>query len=229
MGQIRDLPPLERPREKAIRYGIESLSNVELLAIIIGSGTKKNSALEIASKILSDKNGLINIFHCPYQDFIAYQGLNKASAIKLSATFELGKRYQIGKAESQDAIGDEKTIYLKYAPTLAREVQEKIVIIVLNRQKKIVYEHILSIGSENNVSCSMRDILRILVLNKGTYFYLIHNHPGNIIEPSEADIAFTSSIIAEAKRIGFSLLDHLIIGEKGAYSFKTNAFLSENK
>jgi DNA repair protein RadC len=205
LGQIRDLPPLERPREKAIRYGIESLSNVELLAIIIGSGTKKNSALEIASKILSDKNGLINIFHCPYQDFIAYQGLNKV------------------------AIGDEKTIYLKYAPTLAREVQEKIVIIVLNRQKKIVYEHILSIGSENNVSCSMRDILRILVLNKGTYFYLIHNHPGNIIEPSEADIAFTSSIIAEAKRIGFSLLDHLIIGEKGAYSFKTNAFLSENK
>jgi len=229
LAPIKDLPVLERPREKAMRYGVESLSDVELLAIIIGSGTKDHSALDIAQKIISDKKGLSNVFNCPYQDFIIFQGVNKTSAIKLSATFELGKRFQIGKAENEDSIVDSSMIYQKYAPQLIGQSQEKIVIITLNRQKKIVQERILSIGSENNVSCSIRDILRILVLNKGTYFYLVHNHPGNSMEPSQQDIAFTSSIISEAKRIGFNLIDHLIIGDGGAYSFKTNGLLPENK
>lgn len=229
LAPIKDLPFLERPREKAMRYGVEFLSDVELLAIIIGSGTKGHSALEIAQKIIADKKGLSNVFHCPYQDFIIYQGVNKTSAIKLSATFELGKRFQIGKAESEDSIVDSSMIYLKYAPQLISQVQEKIVIVTLNRHKKIVQEQVLSIGSENNVACSIRDILRILVLNKGTYFYLVHNHPGNSMEPSQQDIAFTSSIISEAKRIGFNLIDHLIIGDGGAYSFKTNGLLPENK
>ncbi len=229
LAPIKDLPILERPREKAMRYGVESLSNVELLAVIIGSGTKDHSALDIAQKIITDKKGLSNVFHCPYQDFIIYQGVNKTSAIKLSATFELGKRYQIGKAESEDAVVDSSMIYLKYAPQLINQPQEKIVIVTLNRQKKITHEHVLSIGSENNVACSIRDILRIMVLNKGTYFYLIHNHPGNNMDPSQQDIAFTSSIINEAKRIGFNLIDHLIIGDGGAYSFRTNGLLPENK
>ncbi len=208
-----------------MRYGIESLSNVELLAIIIGSGTKNHSALDIAHEIIRDKRGLFNVFHCPYQDFLAYSGLNKTSAIKLSATLELGKRYQIGSAEPENSAADFQMIYQKYAPMLSGQLQEKIIIITLNRQKKIIHEHLLSIGSENNVSCSIRDILRTLILNKGTYFYLIHNHPGNHIEPSNQDIAFTSAIITEAKRIGFSLIDHLIISDEGAYSFQTNAFI----
>lgn len=229
LAPIKDLPILERPREKAMRYGVESLSDVELLAIIIGSGTKDHSALDIAQKIITNKKGLSNVFHSPYQDFLIYQGVNKTSAIKLASTFELGKRYQIGKAENEDSIVDSTMIYQKYAPQLISQAQEKIVIITLNRQKKIVQERVLSIGSENNVSCSIRDILRILVLNKGTYFYLVHNHPGNSMEPSQQDIAFTSSIISEAKRIGFNLIDHLIIGDEGAYSFKTNGLLPKNK
>ena len=227
LTQIKDLPVLERPREKALRFGISHLSDIELLALIIGSGTSGHSAIDIAHNIILDKKGLFNTFHTPYQDFTKYLGLSNTSAIKLVAAFELGKRYQVSALERNVPIVDEFFIYQKYAPLLRGLTQEKIAIIILNHRKNIIFEQILSIGSENNVSCSIRDILRLLIINKGSSFYLVHNHPNDAVEPSQQDIIFTTCILQEAKKIGLRLIDHLIIGETDGYSFQKDKLLSQ--
>lgn len=220
MGKIKDLPLLERPREKALRYGITTLSDIELLAVIIGSGTSGHSALEIATAIVIDKKGLVNAFNCLYQDFLDYPGLSQTASIKLSAAFELGKRYQMLNLENNHHLTAEHYIFEKYIPLVRSSSLEMVIVLILNRRKRILFEKTISIGSETSVNCSVKEILKLLIVNKGQCFYILHNHPNDYVEPSDDDISFTTQIIKEAKKIGIKLIDHLIINEESIYSFK---------
>lgn len=229
MGQIKDLPALERPREKAFHYGIQTLSDAELLALLIGSGTQGYGAMDIAYSIMKDKPGLTNIFDSPYQDFMKYPGLKKVTALKLVAAFELGKRYQQKNLTPENQKADTISIYQKYAPKLRGMIQECLAIVILNRRQRIIFETTLSIGSGKAVTCSSRDVLRCLILNKGNYFFLLHNHPGGTLEPSSQDVTFTGEVIRESERLGIHLIDHLIMGDSNAYSFRNDRLLLEER
>ena len=139
---IKDLPLNERPREKAIRFGFESLGNYELIALIIGSGTKGSSALDIAYELLQSNNGLSNLSKLPFQDFLRVKGVNEISAVKLGAVFELYKRLDDFSPEEGANINSEK-IFQKYRIKLMNYDQEILGIIVLNRKHAILAEKII--------------------------------------------------------------------------------------
>ena len=221
MGKIKELADFEKPREKAERFGIENISDEELLALIIGSGTVGHSALDIAKDILRDCRSLSEIANRPHQFFKSYKGLKNATALKLAASIEIARRIN----EKRHLVYEEKSeitsdsLYRRYSVSLASLTQEVLIIVILNKNKQIIYEHTLYKGDDNNITINYRDIMRLLFIHNGYYYYLIHNHPGNSSYPSQADINFTKRIQEKTKEFNAKLLDHLIISRNGYYSF----------
>ena len=222
MGKIKDLPILERPREKALRYGIDSLSNHELLALIIGSGSPENSAMDIAYQMLSDSHGLFHLVRKPYFDLLNYKGVGEIKAVKIIATFELARRFLTSKEDEEEFIKTSDEIFKKYQPIVANLVQEHVYLVVLDNKKKVLHEVNLYRGNENSVTCSEIQIVQQVIIHSGHYFYLIHNHPSGALTPSEEDVMFTTNLIRRANKLRVILLDHIIISNRGYYSFLNN-------
>lgn len=219
MAKIIDLPTLERPREKAIRFGIESLSNHELLALLIGSGTIDNSAMDIAYQMISDNNGLFHLVEKPIIDLLNYRGIKEGKAVKIIAAFELAKRYKNYDENEEEVIYSSEQIYKKYRPIISSLIQEHVYLVILDRKKRILHEVNLYKGSESSANCSSLEIVRQVIAHGGHYFYLIHNHPSGSVDPSSEDVAFTTELIRKANRLSIILLDHLIMTSSCYYSF----------
>lgn len=221
MNKIKDLPPLDRPREKALRYGIEKLTTVEILAMLIGSGGKDNSALDIAKAMVEDNHSLINLADKSVTELKEYKGISDARALNLSAVFELAKRYQEKVwEESKDEINID-FLYQKYAPRLITASQEMLVLVILDKKKQITHEITLYKGGHNKLTLSYRDIFKQIIIHNGYYFYVIHNHPNNDLYPSKDDISFTVELTRKCDKLDITLMDHLIFTENGYYSFLT--------
>ena len=221
MSKIQDLADIDKPREKAERFGIETLKDEELLALIIDFGTVGHSSLDIARDLMDDCRYLNELIYKPKQYFLTFKGLKTAKALKLMAVIEIAKRI----SEKQRLIYEEKaaitseTLYQRYSLSLAKMTQEVLAIIILNKNKQIIYEKIIYQGDDSNIVINSRDILRLIMLHNGYYFYLIHNHPNNSMYPSELDVTFTKTIKEKAKLFNAKLVDHLIISQNGYYSF----------
>lgn len=230
MNKISDIPKNQRPREKAVRYGFDTLSDAETLAIIISSGTREASAIDLANEILSNFGGLYNTITKPYEEFLKFKGIKQATATKLSAVFEIAKRYnslRITNIENDENV-DAENLFRKYVNSLAKFDHEVFIIIVLNKRKKIVFERTLFEGSEMEVSFSTRDVVKTVLSHNGYYFYVIHNHPSGDVLPSKQDIYLTSSLMKVCSSVGICLLDHLIIGKNRYYSFLTGSIKEES-
>ena len=219
MGKIVDLPLLDRPREKAIRFGIDSLSSHELLALLIGSGTIDNSAMDIAYQMISDSHGLFHLIEKPYIDLLNYKGIAEGKAVKIIAAFELAKRFKSHNGDEEEYIFNSDQIYKKYRPIIANLCQENVYLVVLDKKKRILHEVNLYKGSEASVQCSSLEIVRQVISHRGHYFYLIHNHPSGSTLPSNDDVMFTTELIRKANRLSIILLDHLIMTRSSYYSF----------
>ena len=221
MSKIDDLPTLDKPREKAARFGIETLSDEELLALIINNGTVGHSSLDIARDVLNDAHTLSALYNKPYQYFHTFKGLKKVNALRLAATIEIAKRMN----EKTRLVYEEKaeitsdSLYQRYSLSLAGLSQENCVLVILNKNKQIIFEKVLFKGNDNDIVLSTREIIHLLILHNGYYFYLSHNHPNGTPFPSETDVKFTEKMNKRAEKIGVKLLDHLIIGQNGYYSF----------
>ena len=218
MNRIKDLPVYERPREKAIRFGIETLSNDDLIALLIGTGYRDVSALELAHKIISDNHGLFNLFRLPYAGLLDVKGIGPGKALILSACFELSKRYDASRFLDEEII-DSDILYQRYVSRLRSLNKEVLIVVVLNRKKRIIYEEIVYKGSEKSVDCPPEEIVKKVLIHTGKYFYLIHNHPSGNCLPSDGDISLTTEVMNKAHRLHVYLLDHIIIGSNGYYSF----------
>ena len=220
MGTINQLPTLDRPRERANRYGVDSLSDVELLALLIGKGYQGSNALEVASTLINRFNGLVNLSHTSLEELKQVKGIKDAKANIIKAIFELHNRLEIKKVESEKSIINTEYLYKKYKTILLGSHQENLVLVMLDKRMNIIHEKTLYIGTENNVIFSYKDIWRELLVHHAKYFYLIHNHPNGESTPSDKDIMFTEELFIESKRIKTPLIDHLIIGKDGYHSFQ---------
>ena len=221
MSRIQDLSEFDKPREKAMRFGIETLSDEELLALIINSGNVGYSALDIARALLDDCHYLEGLLYKPKQYFQGFKGLKEAKSIKLMAALEMARRIN----EKQHLINEEKmvisseSLYRRYSLSLGHLKQEVLAIVILNKNKQIVYEKVLYRGDDSNITVNYRYIIQLLAIHNAYYFYLIHNHPNNTSYPSEFDIDFTEKMIKKAEAVNAELVDHLIISQRGYYSF----------
>jgi len=221
MGQsIHDLPPLERPREKAFRYGIESLSDAELLSLIISCGYKGTNAKDIAYKILSENKGLYRSSLLPFREFSRYLGIGKTKALLIGAVFEIARRVKMGEIEQLEECVSTDYLYEKYAYNLMNSNQEQFLIVCIDSKHKVISETVLYKGTSTSIPFSLVDLSSILITHRAKYFYILHNHPSGDYSPSDEDVITTTRIIEESKRLKCRLLDHIIIGNAGYFSFK---------
>ena len=222
MGVIKNLPLLDRPREKAIRYGLSSLSDSELLAIFIGGGYKENNAIEISTHLLSKYGGLKGLGDISIHELKKNKGVKNVRSLNIAALYEIQRRLLTKDLELNEEKIDSLYLYNKYKVRVLDFKQEYLFLIILNSRKRIIYETNLSIGSQDSVLLSWSDIYRELVAHNGKCYYLIHNHTNGDFTPSKEDIVATKLIAFNSQRVGIPLLDHLIIASNGYYSFKEN-------
>lgn len=217
--KIKDMPLEARPREKALFYGVESLSNDELLALIISSGCRGESALDISKHLLSENLTLTTLSKISAKQFMSYKGVKEATALKLASIFMLAKRLNeealIAKNDAPIKIED---IVKKYSLELNLFDQEKLILLMLNKKKKLIKEKVIALGGKENINICYTTILKNLISSSCTYFYLLHNHPHGVYNASDEDIIFTHQVKDMAKRHKILLLDHLIFSSDGCYS-----------
>ena len=225
MGKIKDIAPFERPREKALRSGINTLSDIELFALIIQSGGKDNSVLNIAYNLLSNANGLSGFFDYDYEKLLKIKGINKVTAIKLLAVKELMQRFEHLQIISKAHITNSQDVYKMFRIKYLEKNSEEITILLLNHTNQIIKEEVIASGATNEVSIDFRSIFRDVLKNNCHKFILIHNHPTGESVPSEEDIYYTKEIKKKAHSLGLKLLDHIIFGKNNYFSFRDNALI----
>lgn len=215
--KISDIPINLRPREKALHYGIEELSDQELLALIIGSGGRGNSAIDIANELLkTHANSMESLSNTNYQSLLTYLGLKKSIALRLLATFEFNRRLNSYKYKNPCKIESIHDVYFRYQ-NMENLDHEELVILMLDLKHRIIKEKVLYKGTFDSFEIDIRQILQELVLAKAKYFYLIHNHPDEESSPSHDDILSTKVVEKASKNMGINLIDHLIVF-KGGFS-----------
>lgn len=221
MGKINELDPFDKPREKAKRFGIDRLKDEELLALIINSGTVGHSSLDIARDIMYEVHYLDGLLNQPYQYFKRFKGLKTTNALKLAAVMEIAKRihHKQQLVYEKEVLVSTESLFKRYQMFLGSLKQEVLIVIILDKSKQIIHETTLYKGNSNTLSVDHREILRLLLLYNGHYFYLIHNHPQASLSPSKADIKFTKNLKEKSEHIGIKLLDHIIVCLRGYYSF----------
>ncbi len=216
--KIKEIIKEERPREKLIKYGVTSLSNSELIAILLRCGTKDKSAIDIANIILSKSNGLSGIFNMTYDEIIKIDGIKESKATTIIASFELSKR-AMSNYGSNDIYDDSCKIYTHIKPHLSNQEFENIMVIYLNTKLKIIKEKLYDIGGVKDIIIPKERIIRDAVVEGAYGIIIAHNHPSGDPTPSKQDIMMTYDLKEQLKILGIYLLDHIVVGKDNYYSF----------
>ena len=214
-------PVEERPREKAIYYGIETLSNQELVAVILRTGNKEMSVLNLAQFLLDEIGGFQELKDIDYQRLIQIKGIKQAKANELMACIELAKRMQ-SKQSIKNRIRQPKDAYAYIKNKLMFEKQEKVVLLCLNNHLEIVQDKLLFIGSGDVSLLETKEVFQYTLRSGCNRIILIHNHPSGNPKPSHEDQEITRKIEMMAKHLDIEFIDHIIIGDHCYYSFKLN-------
>lgn len=219
--KIKELPLSERPYEKLELYGAESLSNAELLAIIIKTGTKEQSAVSIAQEILklkesTDKENLRFLQEISLKEFMQIKGIGKVKAIQLKAICELTKRISRPINNKKKTIKSPEDVAELLIPELRYEKREIAKVLILNSKNVILRIIDISLGGANFTCIEPRDVLSEAIKMQAPKIILVHNHPSGDAKPSNGDYNVTDRIYEAAELMGIKLLDHIIIGD-GVY------------
>lgn len=218
--KIKDLPLLERPRERVKNVGIQNVSNEELLAILIKTGTKNNSVKEIAINILKKINSLNNLENINFNTFQDIKGLGKVKTIEIMAAIELGKRIFLLKEEKKDIIyNTPDVIYKSNYYLFSGKKQEYFYCLYLDNKNKLIERKLLFMGTINRSIVHPREIFREAYLSSASKIICMHNHPSGDVTPSIEDIHLTKSLVEIGKLQGINIIDHVIIGDDKYYSF----------
>ena len=210
----------DQPREKLRDKGPQALSNAELLAILIGSGSPGVSAVELMQDILADcHNNLNTLGKMTIRQLCEYKGIGEAKAITILAACELGKRRQKEKPEERPDLGTATRIYNHMHPVLQDSDVEEFWLLLMNQNHRLIKEMRISHGGITEVAVDIRIIMREAVLNNATILAVCHNHPSGNLRPSQADNSLTTSLKKACDLMRIRLLDHVIITDGSYYSY----------
>lgn len=210
----------DRPREKLMRLGAEALSNAELLAILIGSGSPKETAVELMKRVLNGCNNNLNTLgKRTIHELCQYNGIGEAKAITILAACELGKRRQAEKAEERKNLGSASAIYEYMHPKMQDLDTEEAWILLMNQNYKLIKAERISHGGITETAVDVRIIIREALLHNATVVAFCHNHPSNNLRPSNDDNRLTQRIKSACDTMRLYFLDHLIITDGAYYSY----------
>lgn len=219
---IRDLPIFERPRERFLKYGVNSLSNEELISIVLKTGTKDISVKDLASNILKNINDINDLQNITINKLKQIKGIGEVKAITLLSAIELGKRVYENKINKNIKLDNSMKIYNYIKNDLIFKKQEYFYCLYLDSKKNLIEKKLLFIGTLNRANVHPREIFKNAYLLSSDSIICIHNHPSNDILPSKEDIILTKKLVEIGKIQGINVIDHIIIGNNNYYSFYDN-------
>lgn len=215
--KLKDLPKEERPRERLIKNGVNSLSNSELIAIILEKGSKKENVLALSNRILTKYN-IKELSYASTAELKTIFGISDAKACSLIAAFELGRRVSSFRKE-KDKIEKPEDVFNLF-PEMQNLRKEVLKCICLDSKARILKSDTISIGGLNTNNVEARDVFKSAVAESAAAMVLIHNHPSGDPTPSKDDTDLTLKVIEAGKLLGIEILDHIIIGDGKYFSFK---------
>lgn len=219
--KIKELPKSERPYEKLLMYGAKKLSNAELLAIIIKTGTKNETSVDIANRILLLSEKISDLANISVETLQKINGIGKVKAIQIKAVCELATRMDNSLNNLNIKVLKPKDVANIFMKEFKYEKQEKLKMLLLNSKNEVVKNIELKTGSINQISVAPTEILREVIKEGLEKFILIHNHPSGDPTPSEADLNFTKKVEECSKLFKLNFLDHIVIGRTNYISIKT--------
>ena len=216
--KIKDLPKVERPREKLVAKGAENLKDSELLAILLRTGKAGKNVIEIASQILA-KYSKKRLLQMSYEDLVKIGGIDSAKATTLLAAFELSKRAMEVNDTNLPSINDAKDAVAQLAD-LRDLKKEHFVALYINARNKLIHRDLVSVGTLNANLVHPREVFEPAIARSSVQVIVAHNHPSGDPEPSEDDLVITKKLVDGGKLLGIEVIDHIIITKTGYLSFK---------
>lgn len=223
---IKQLADEDRPREKLILKGRQSLTNAELLAILIGSGNREETAVELCQRILVNfQNDLNALGKLSVPELLKFKGIGEAKAVSIIAALELGRRRQQFDAKEKLQMRSSRDIYDVVYPMLSDLQHEEFWVLYLNKANKLIESEKISAGGLTGTVVDVKIIMNHALQKLASAIALSHNHPSGNLQPSDADISLTRKMKDAGKLLDIIVIDHLIIGDKNYYSFADNGLL----
>ena len=221
--RISDLPLDERPRERLARHGAATLADAELLALVIGSGTRRQNALEVARTVLAD--GLVAAARKEWRSHARFSGIGEAHAAKIAAAFELGRRATAREVPLSSPIDGPGVLARALVSRYTHEVQERLGAVYFDTRSRVIRSREIYVGTLNSAVVSTRDILRHALDDHAASVIVFHNHPSGDPAPSTDDLVFTRRLVEAGKVLGIEVLDHLILGASRYVSLRDRGML----
>ena len=208
------------PRERLVKEGVEALSNQELLAILLRTGTRQANVFEIAQKVLNNFNSLTDLKKMTLQELQSLSGIGRIKAIELQAVIELGHRIHKHETLEMESILSSQKLAKKMQQELGDKKQEHLVALYLNTQNQIIHQQTIFIGSATRSIAEPREILHYALKHLATSVILVHNHPSGAVSPSRNDDHVTKLVKEACELMGIVFLDHLIVSHSDYFSYR---------
>lgn len=215
---IKDFPLEERPREKVKQYGINNVTNKELLSIILKTGTKRINVEDLALSILR-KYKLHELKDVTITELTKIKGIGEVKAIELLAAIELGKRINYKTEEKKKKLNNPEVIFQEMRYLFIDKKQELFYCLYLNEKQELIERKLLFMGTVNKSITHPREVFKEAYRLSASSIICMHNHPSNDLRPSKSDIEFTTSLVEIGKLQGIPVVDHIIVGDSSFYSF----------
>ncbi len=223
---IKDWADDDKPREKLLSKGRSSLSDAELLAILIGSGSREESAIALCKRILHQSNNSLNqLARLTVNDLMKFKGIGEAKAISIVAALELGRRRKAMDIEVVEKITSSKQAYEILKSVLQDLPHEEFWILLFNRSNKVIEKKLIGRGGIAQTTADIKIIGKLVLEHLASAVILAHNHPSGNLKPSKADIELTNKVKEALSLFDVEVLDHLIVGDQSYYSFRDEEIL----
>ncbi|WP_040228951.1 RadC family protein [Bhargavaea cecembensis] len=223
--KISELHVADRPRERLIRQGAESLSNQELIAILLRTGTRQESVLQLANRVLAFFDKIQDLQHATLEEITSVKGIGEAKAVQLLAAVELGRRLSRKQSTERYVIRSPEDAAAYLMPDMASLQQENFVALFLNVKNEVLHSSTIFIGSLNSSIVHPREVFREAVKRSAAAIICAHNHPSGNPAPSPEDIEVTKRLAEAGRIVGIDVLDHIIIGDHQFLSLKEGDFI----
>lgn len=224
--QIRNLPEEERPQEKMFYYGRETLSTSELVALLIRTGNREKSAVQLAEDIISHASEVSgSLYSAELKELMAVPGVGRTKACAVAAAVELTKRFRESSGMPKDKACNPNEVFNLLKDELRDEKREHLIELLLNNRCQVESKITISIGALDSTAVNPREVLSYAIRRGAAGIILVHNHPSGDPEPSTEDLAATRRIQQAADIVGIRLLDHIIIGDNSFCSMKESGYM----
>lgn len=224
--KIKDLPKNEMPRERLLQYGVENLSNIDLLSIILRTGIKDLSVRELSAEILNSVGSINNLANAGIRELSNIRGMGSVKAITLIAAIELGKRINSSEISINMKLSNVELVHDAFKQYFINLKQEKFLAIYLDNKKCLISYKIISIGTINCAIVHPRDVFNEAIKVSASSIIIMHNHPSSDLRPSGEDIKLTDKLMETGIIMNIPIVDHIITNGKEYYSFYDNHFIN---